>query len=64
MSVVKAYQLLRKGFQGFLYSILETRNVGVKLKDILVVREFPNNLPSVTIRGVNSQFGWFFCLKT
>ena len=55
VSEIKVCQLLRNGCQGFLCSILESRNVGVKLVDILVVRKFfdvfLNDFPSDLLRG-------------
>ena len=49
VSAIKSYHLLRKICLGYLYS----RDTGVKMEDVLIVRDFPyvfpKDLPSVLI---------------
>ena len=53
VSAIKAYHLLRKGFQGYLCIMIDFRDTGVKLEDIPIARDFsnvfPKDLPSVLI---------------
>ena len=37
---IEACRLLRNRFQGFLCSVLDTRDIGLKLEDIPIVRYF------------------------
>ena len=42
---LRAKHLVRKGCQGYLAHVVDTRKDVLKLDDILVVREFPNVFP-------------------
>ena len=42
---LRAKHLVRKGCQGYLAHVVDTRKEVLKLDDILVVREFPNVFP-------------------
>ena len=45
MSVIRAQKLLGKRCEGFLYHVVKTKDAGPSLKDIPVVRKFPDILP-------------------
>jgi hypothetical protein len=45
ISVVTTQKLLRKGCMGYLTYILNSDDEGRRLKDIPVVKEFPNMFP-------------------
>ena len=45
ISAFRAKRLLRKGCQGYLAHVVDSRKEVLKLDDILVVREFPNVFP-------------------
>ena len=45
VSIIRAGKLLKRGCQGFLCSIIDTRVTGPEIKDISVVREYPDVFP-------------------
>ena len=51
MTTMRASKMLRKSYQGYLAYAIEVRNIGNRLEDISVVREFldvfPKDLPSI-----------------
>ena len=53
ISALQAKRLLRKGYQGYLAHVVDTRKEVLKLDDIPIVREFldvfPEDLPGIPI---------------
>ena len=45
MTAMKASKMLRKSYQGYLAYVIEVRDSGSRLEDILIVREFPDVFP-------------------
>lgn len=45
ISAMTARQLLRKRCSGYLAHVIDTRDIGLRLKDIPVVQEFPDVFP-------------------
>ena len=60
ISAVKACRLLKKGCNGFLCSVLDTHDIGVKLEDIPIAKNnsvvYPKELPSLIIEK-EAEFG-------
>ena len=45
INAMTAWKMLQKGFQGYLAFVVDRRQEGTRLKDILIVKEFPDVFP-------------------
>ena len=67
ISALRAKRLLRKGCQGYLANVVDTRKEVLKLDDILVVREFSDVFPKY-LQGIpidrEAEFSVVFLPRT
>ena len=61
ITVVKAHKLLNRGYKGFLFNMLEIEALEPSLKNVPIVREFPDVFPG-EIPGLSPPREVEFCI--